>query len=189
MLDIHGEKLLVRTIRMFLDAQIRNVLVVLGANQEAHRELVKGLAVDVIYNRDWESGIGSSIKAGLQYLFLKYPSAESVIVSVCDQPLLTPETVYNLITRYRETGKPVIASSYADVPGVPVLFHKSYFEKLSRLADDQGAKRIIIQNPADVSLVPFPGGEIDLDTMEDYQRYIRPQGHKPDPATPDQTIP
>ena len=164
---------------MFFNAQIRDLVVVLGANEEAHRDLMKGLAVDIIYNRDWESGMGSSIKAGLQHLAVKHPSVESVIVSVCDQPLLTAETVSNLIRRYRQTGKPVIASSYSDVPGVPVLFHKRYFEELARLPDNQGAKKIIIQNPADVSVVPFPGGEIDLDTMEDYQKFMGPEAKNP----------
>jgi molybdenum cofactor cytidylyltransferase len=50
------------------------------------------------------------------------------------------------------------------------------------LPDDQGAKKIIQQHLQDVSLVDFPGGEVDLDTPEDYQRFIQERENKK--ATP-----
>jgi CTP:molybdopterin cytidylyltransferase MocA len=52
------------------------------------------------------------------------------------------------------------------------LFHKSYFRKLRSLSDDEGAKKLITGNSSDVAIVPFPGGEIDLDTMEDYRAFL-----------------
>jgi len=41
------------------------------------------------------------------------------------------------------------------------------------LPDDHGAKKVIQQNPSDVVTVPFPGGEIDLDTMQDYDAFMQ----------------
>lgn len=172
MLDINGEKLLVKTLQSFLRAGVSKVVVVLGSDEKAHRDLTKGLPVDTIGNPDWEGGMGSSIKAGLRHVTSTYPGIESVILSVCDQPLLSEETISNLITSFGESGMPIIASEYCGAAGVPVLFHKSYFEKLSQLPDGEGAKKIIIQNPSDVSLLSFPGGEIDLDTWEDYEAFL-----------------
>jgi molybdenum cofactor cytidylyltransferase len=172
MLDIHGEKLLVKTIKTFLDGGISKLVVVLGSNEEAHRDIIKDLPVEVTRNPNWKSGMGSSIKTGLQHLTQKHPLIEAVVVSVCDQPLLSKETISSLMNRYDETGKPIIASGYSDIPGVPVLFHRSYFPKLAKVPDNHGAKKVIMQNSSDVSVIPFPGGEIDLDTMEDYDRFI-----------------
>jgi len=176
MLDIHGERLLIKTIQAVLDAGITNVVVVLGSDEAAHRKLIEHLPVNSVGNADWKSGMGSSIKRGLAYLAANHPAMEGAILSVCDQPLLSKEIIGNLIRRYKETQKPVVASAYSGAPGVPVLFHKSYFEKLAELPDDQGAKRIILQSRSDVSVVPFPGGEIDLDTMGDYDAFVRGTG-------------
>jgi hypothetical protein len=41
------------------------------------------------------------------------------------------------------------------------------------LKDEQGAKKIIEQFPDQVHKVEFPQGFIDLDTREDYDKYVR----------------
>ncbi|MEX2231232.1 MAG: nucleotidyltransferase family protein [Cyclobacteriaceae bacterium] len=172
MLDINGEKLLVKTIQTVLQAGISKVAVVLGSDEDRHRQMLKGLPVDIVNNLHWKNGMGGSIKAGLLHLTSKYPLLEVVIVSVCDQPLLTSENISALISKYQQTKKPVVASRYSNMPGVPVLFHKSYFEKLTTLPDDQGARKIILQNPLDAAEVEFYGGEVDLDTKEDYENFL-----------------
>jgi len=171
MLDIGGEKLLIKTVKAVLQTELSRVAVILGSDEEAHREILKGLPIELVYNADWKSGMGSSLKSGMRHLTAGNHSLEAVIVSVCDQPLLTSDTISNLLKKYQETGKQIIASRYSQMPGVPVLFGKPYFESLTRLPDDQGAKKIILQNLSDVCEVDFPGGEIDLDTLEDYRRF------------------
>jgi len=173
MLDVKGEKLLVTTIQTVLKAGITNTTVVLGADEESHRKIIRDLPVDIVYNKNWERGMGNSLKSGLASLIQKNPALEAIVVTVCDQPLMKPENITNLLAKYKETGKPVIASRYSQMPGVPALFDKSYFRKLALLPDDQGAKKIILQNKDDVCEVDFPGGEVDLDTMEDYEAFVK----------------
>jgi molybdenum cofactor cytidylyltransferase len=171
MLDIDGEKLLVKTIKTALGSDGGPIAVVLGANEKQHREILKVLPVHIVYNEDWQSGMGSSLKKGLRYLLSEDPSLEAVVVLVCDQPLMISENINNLILKHHETKKAIIASRYAQMPGVPVLFDKIYFPKLMSLPDDQGAKKIILQHNDDVFEVDFPGGETDLDRMEDYDAF------------------
>lgn len=172
MLVIDGDSLLTRTVRTILKAGISDVVVVLGADEEAHRALLKGLAVDVVHNPDWKKGMGGSLKAGLHHLMSQDNPPHALIVSVCDQPLLAAEHISNLFKKYEETGRPMIASRYSGKPGVPALFDHTCFNKLETLGDDQGAKSLMLQNPGDVAEVNFPGGEVDLDTMEDYETFV-----------------
>jgi molybdenum cofactor cytidylyltransferase len=165
LLDIRGEKLLGRTVRTVAQSQINDIVVVLGAFQDAHRLVLRDFQIDVIFNKHWEKGMGSSIKAGLEHLIKKHSDLEAVIIFVCDQPLLSEEIIAGIIAKYRESGKPIIACTYADTPGVPVLFHSSYFNQLLLLPDHQGAKKLILDNLLEVGEVPFRGGAIDLDTM------------------------
>jgi len=172
LLDVSGEKLLARTVGTVMDAGLDNIVVVLGADEAAHRDALHHLKVHIAVNEQWKAGMGSSIKAGMLRLTNLLPDLEAVMIFVCDQPLLTKDLVWEIVARFRETKKPIVASGYSGAAGVPVLFARSYFDELAQISDDQGAKKLIVRNPDHVEIVAFPGGEIDLDTREDYERFL-----------------
>lgn len=172
LLDVNGEALLTRTINSVINAGLADIVVVLGADEAAHRNILHQLKVHITVNELWEAGMGSSIKAGMHHLIAQVPDVQAVIIFVCDQPMLTADIISGIIARFREIKKQIVASGYSDAAGVPVLFARSYFATLMQLPDDQGAKKIILQNPDDVAIVPFAGGEIDLDTRDDYERFL-----------------
>jgi molybdenum cofactor cytidylyltransferase len=98
---------------------------------------------------------------------------KAVIVLVCDQPLLQADQIDKLLDEHERTNQPIIASEYAGTVGVPALFHATCFPELLHLPDNQGAKKIIQQHPEWLSTVKFEGGEIDLDTMSDYDSFVK----------------
>ena len=57
------------------------------------------------------------------------------------------------------------------MPGVPALFDQSLFAQLLQLGDQQGAKKVILENSNLVHLINWPEGEIDLDTSDDYLKF------------------
>lgn len=179
MLDIRGQKLLPKTIGTVLQSHIDPVVVVLGASSGEHVKIIKDFPVELVQNQEWAKGMGNSLKAGLLHLIASHLALDAVIILVCDQPLLESQNIQNLISAFEESRKPVIASRYSGMPGVPALFDKSYFDKLLTLPDDQGAKKIILQNRTDVLEVDFPEGEIDLDTPEDYDTFIKTSDRQP----------
>lgn len=170
MLDIAGQPLLRKTAIAVVEAGMAHAVVVLGSNDAEHRSILEGLNVETIYNASWVKGMGTSIRTGVEAL-TKYPAISSILILVCDQPLLTSETILKITAKFNSSRKPIVASSYRGVPGVPVLFDRTYFDRLKQLPDDQGAKKLILQNRNDIELVSFPGGEIDLDTMADYDAF------------------
>jgi len=172
LLEVDGEQLLQRTSRVALDCDATKVIVVLGANEEAHRKSIQQLPVEICVNSNWQTGMGSSLKLGLKSLLERIPKLEAVVVMVCDQPGLTTDHVNKLIQTFKESNSPVIASFYANSTGVPALFDKSLFEKLLIIENESGAKKIIQQRKELVKIVDFPQGAIDLDTPDDYQKFI-----------------
>ncbi len=91
---------------------------------------------------------------------------------VCDQPFLSSALIEKLVSEYRHSGKPIIAASYENNAGTPALFDQTIFSKLMELKGDIGAKKIIKENPGEVSTVDFPLGSIDIDTAADYERLL-----------------
>lgn len=173
MLQVDGAPLLLRSAKAALACEAEDVIVILGANQQPHQDVIRELPVTIITNHYWKSGIGSSIKSGLNYLIRKSPETEAVILMVCDQPSLTPQHLRTVIESFRQSKVPIIASRYGDTLGVPALFARSFFTNLLMLRDEEGAKKIIEQFEEQVKPVEFPEGSLDIDTPEDYQNYLR----------------
>jgi len=148
------------------------VTVVLGANHETHLDAIKQLPVEHIINKNWQSGMGSSLKTGLRHCIETNTELEAIIVMVCDQPLITSQHLLDLISQHHTTNKNIIATEYAQTLGVPALFKKSIFPKLLAINDAHGAKKIITQNTNDVVAIHLQDGAIDLDTEQDYQDFI-----------------
>jgi len=171
LLNIEGEPLLLRSAKVALESKAEKVIVVLGANEKAHRIIIQNLPIEILNNLNWQMGIGNSLKAGLNYLIKTYPFIEAVIIMVCDQPHLTANHLKKIIAEYISTSSPIIASRYSNTLGVPALFAKSYFNELLNLPNDQGARKIILQHSKFTSIIDFPEGFIDLDTPDDYRSY------------------
>ena len=165
--------MLCRCVKVALAANPENVVVVLGANEKPHREVIEKLPVKIISNHFWKTGMGSSIKTGLNYLIQSGVELDAVMILVCDQPSVSSEHLQRLIDTFTGTQKPIVASAYASSSGVPALFGRSFFSNLLLLADDHGAKKLIQQFPERVELVDFPEGADDLDTEEDFQKYLK----------------
>ncbi|MFN2622916.1 MAG: NTP transferase domain-containing protein [Chthoniobacterales bacterium] len=123
--------------------------------------------VIVVENAEWRNGVGTSIRRGLGQLA---NSVEAVVLLACDQPFVDATVIAQLVAAHEETGKPIVASSYANTLGVPALFDRTCLEALLSLPDDSGAKMLIANRPGDVASIRFDEGAIDIDTREDFAR-------------------
>ena len=145
------------------------VIVVTGALKEKVEEEVNGLPLHIAYNNDFEQGIASSIRTGLSSMIKNFSDLKGVMFIVCDQPYLNSSLLNQLILKTIQTSSTIVAATYAGTIGTPVLFTKKFFPMLFELTDDHGAKKIITENISEVGTVDFPHGEIDIDTVDDYE--------------------
>jgi CTP:molybdopterin cytidylyltransferase MocA len=91
-------------------------------------------------------------------------------VLASDQPFVDAQTISALTAMWTDSGKPIVASRYANTLGIPALFDRSCFEELLELPDDSGAKALIGSRPDDVASIEFEQGAIDIDTPADFER-------------------
>jgi molybdenum cofactor cytidylyltransferase len=171
LLKVEGESLIIKAVKSAMESKTARTVVVLGANSDAHREVIKDLGTDIIENPLWKNGMGSSLKLGLRYLLATEHDLKAVIIMVCDQPEVVSKHLNDLIDAHISSGKHIVASFYDGSPGVPALIGNIFFDELLALDDFHGAKKIIQNNETETHLIPFAQGAIDLDTLEDYERY------------------
>lgn len=172
LLPIQGEPLLRRMAMLAVRTCVKHVAVVLGSEENKLREPLSGIPVDIVINRFWENGMGSSIKAGVKHLLNINPKLYGIVIMVCDQPLLRSPHIDALVKSHLTTQKPIVASRYAHTTGVPVFFHQTCFKDLLNLQDTEGAKKILQRYHENTFAIDFPEGEIDLDTTQDYDTFI-----------------
>jgi molybdenum cofactor cytidylyltransferase len=173
LLSIQGRSLLQLSAEAAIGSGARKVMVVLGSQAEEHRKALAHLRVSNVINTEWQKGMGGSIKSGLAELLQFSRELTSVIVMVCDQPAITAAHLIELRNKYAELNSPVVASLYANAPGVPVLFDHTLFSDIFHIGDEHGAKKILSRHARSIVTVDFPGGEIDLDTPEEFDDYIK----------------
>lgn len=167
LIQFHGRTLVRRVVDAVAAADCCPIVVVVGSDSDKVARELDQPATLVVENEDWKNGIGSSIRRGICRLIDAAPEAEAVLLLVCDQPFVDAMLIKDLILRRTESGKPIIACSYADTLGVPTLFDRIFFEELLALPDDCGAKAIILRNREKTAEIPFSEGKIDIDTAED----------------------
>lgn len=172
MLEIHGTTLLQHSVNTAVASGIPNIVVVLGANAEEHKASLFNRPITLLENAQWERGMGSSLKVGVKKAIELFKDVQALIVMVCDQPLISSVHIGNLIKAFQAHEPLAIASGYNDSYGVPAVFDRSVFSLLIKIDDHSGARAILEKLKDDLVLVPFFGGEIDLDTPEEYQRFI-----------------
>lgn len=145
-----------------------SVLVVLGYRMEIILNAIDTEGLYIVKNEDWQSGMASSIRCGIAALEGRGATTDGVILVVCDQPFVTAELLEKLIEKQKRTGRPIVASKYQGILGTPVFFHRRFFPELTGLKGDTGARNILMQNADLVACVPFFNGDIDIDTLDDY---------------------
>jgi molybdenum cofactor cytidylyltransferase len=169
LLKYQNKTLLQRAIDAAKQSSVQSIVVVLGSNADIILNETDTSEIHVVINDDWQTGMASTIRSGIQSLQKLNSNADAAILMVCDQPFVTPQLLDNLIKIHAETGMPIIASEYDATIGTPALFHKQLFAELMILKGDSGAKKIMMRNGDFLATISFPKGSIDIDTIDDYE--------------------
>jgi len=169
-----GETFVRRIVRAAIEAGCAPVVVVTGEDSAQITSELTRFTVTIAMNPGWSSGVGSSIRVGVQRAMDLVADLDASLLLSCDQPFVTATVLAQLIQLRLTSGKPIVASAYATTLGIPALFDRSCFPDLLRLKEDSGAKKIILARPHDVVSFDFPAGEIDIDTVADYKKLYQP---------------
>lgn len=162
--------LLGNAIKNAQNSKATKVLTVLGAYQEEIRQGTDLRGCETVYNPDWKMGLGNSIAFGSRHLLGQDRKYGGIMIMLCDQPLIDDLYINALIDNFCNSKHSIVATKYVDRVGVPAIFGKIHFKALVQLNSDHGAREIIKTHPNDVMGIAADGKELDIDTLEEYER-------------------
>ena len=140
--NIRGIPLIKHSLQNILNSSIDEIIIVLGHDKEIIEKLIdKNDKIKFIFNKDFKSGIASSIKSGLKNLSKQ---TKAFIICLGDMPLVNTN-IYNQLIEARKN-KEIIVPVYKGQQGNPILFSKSMKEKVMSISGDVGAKQILKLN-------------------------------------------
>ncbi len=156
------------TIRRFLEAEIRDIRVVLGHRSEEIVPILDRLEVRKIFNPEYEKGMFSSVMAGLKNM---EPSIEAFFMLPADIPLVKPRTITEIVRAYRNSGAKIVYPCFDGTRGHPPLISISSVADLPE--QWEGGLRAFLsrrdQEALDLEVVD-EAILMDCDTPEDYGR-------------------
>jgi molybdenum cofactor cytidylyltransferase len=175
LLEYKGKTLIDNAIDTAIESNLGPVYVVLGSNGQVIAQQLKKnkRRIRIVQNQKWERGVSSSIQAGLKEMLKEEPDLYGIIITLVDQPLIKVTHLINMVKSHFTFGKKIIASGYGGSFGVPAFFHRKMFQFLEKLEGDQGAKSIISKLKLDVHIMPNPDAEVDIDSEEDYDNFLK----------------
>ena len=172
LLPFNGGMVISQICHTVLNSGLKPVIVVTGFQHRAVEKVLPGSVDQITYNRHWESGMASSIYAGLSAL---PGNVDGNMIVLGDMPLIKERTLKQLIDQFHDyEGKRIVYPIFSDQQANPVIFPKKYFDEILLSKGDRGCKKILKQYPDDAVGISIDSDEVilDCDTKDDYFRIV-----------------
>ncbi|WP_312859211.1 nucleotidyltransferase family protein [Pseudonocardia xinjiangensis] len=170
LVELGGEPLVRRALRVLADGGCAPLVVVLGAEATAVADLVPS-GVHVVVAQGWAEGMGASLRTGLAALAEFDPVPDAALVHLVDLPGVTAAAVARIGAR--ATPDVLLRAAYSGHPAHPVLIGRSHWAGVRAAATGDAGARGYLSGHPDLALVEC--GDLadpdDVDTPEQLARY------------------
>src|ERR1700742_122737 len=139
LLRLDGETILERTLRNVRASAVNEIVLVLGHAAESVEKEISAERVRIVRNRDYQQGMGTSLRTGLAAVD---PQASAALIVLADQPFVQPATINQLIAFHQESKPQIVIPTFNGFRGNPVLLDRSVFTELQSLTGDVGCRAI-----------------------------------------------
>jgi CTP:molybdopterin cytidylyltransferase MocA/HD superfamily phosphohydrolase YqeK len=172
LLPFGGTTVLERAIRLFREAGIHDIKVVVGHRSSELLPLLERLKVQPLPNERYQEGMFSSVLTAAASLT---PESGAFFLLPVDIPLVRRETVELMARSYERTVKGILYPAFRGTPGHPPLISASYRDTILSWHGNGGLKDLLMQYESDTAAVETgdEGILLDMDTTEDYERLQR----------------
>lgn len=150
-------------------AELRPLVVVLGARGEDVREAVELGRARPVHCRCWAEGQAVSLREGIAAL----GDAPAALVLLGDQPRITPAVIGAVLDARDPERYEAVRACYVGVPGHPVLLERPLLDRASELHGDIGFRSLLESVAVRAVECAELGDATDVDTPEELEAMQR----------------
>jgi len=178
LLELGGVPLVLRQLIALSGAGVDELVIVLGHHAESIMRVIEHFPVTLVHNPRPDDGQVSSLRLGLAAL---NPRVDAVVVALIDQPLIDEEAITAVIGAFkkRPEGTSVLVPRVAGQPGNPVVFSAAVRDEILAGEINVGCRQWREAHPGAVASFDTDNRRfvLDVDTLEDIERFERDTGH------------
>lgn len=172
LIPVQGKPMIRHVVNNYSGAGIEHITVVVGHQHTQVREALAGLDLDIVFNSNFQQGQLSSLRCGLKAIAKHNPY---IMVGLGDQPLLTPDDLTYLHTKFIQTvvdenkEKTILVPYYQGQRGNPIFLTTQQAMNVDSEGVHLGCRKLIEKNPDKVIKleVNHKRYHSDIDTMVD----------------------
>lgn len=172
LLPMGDKSVLETTASIFLQAGIRDIVVVIGHQGQTLIPLIQSMDLKWVLNEDYEKGMFTSIQTGIRVID---PSSQCFFMMPVDIPMVKPDTIKLILEAYDDQKMDVLYPSCEGRRGHPPLITTRLIPELLRSRGEDGLKGFLGSHAKSVSHLNVAdlGILMDMDTKEDYFALLR----------------
>lgn len=153
----------------FLNADIKNITVVIGYQADKLKLVLNRKDIKWVYNEKYSEGMYSSVRAGVQSL----PThIKGTFLLPVDIPLIKNETIKKLSNAYFQSNFDIIYPTFMDRRGHPPIISSRLFSQVITHDGTGGLRTLLAQYESNAQHIEVEDEGIHLD-MDTYDEYLK----------------
>lgn len=163
LVEWQGITLIRRAAEHALNTCNAGVSVIIGASSSQVTAELEGLNVTTVYNNNWQTGMGASLRAGIQ---ASPKDTDGLLLMLCDQPGIESDDLIRLVNVWQNQPDKPAAAAYSGTVGVPAILPSAMLPALDGISGDAGAGSLL-RSYSETNPVEMPSAAWDIDTAAD----------------------
>ena len=155
-----------------LASRVDEVIIVTGHRELEVRRAIGDRPVSFARNLEYQSGMATSIKRGVQALS---ESTRACLLALVDQPQISADVINRVIETYEAVRAMIVIPTYQGRNGHPILLDLRLKEEILTMDPEQGLRQVVRAHSDRVALAEVSSRAVldDCDLPEDYKRMLK----------------
>lgn len=145
------------------------ITVVCGSDADEVRKEARQIPIDCIFNKNWQLGQYSSLRAGLKSLS---QDISGVLVTLVDHPFVLPETYKKLMDAFVKSPHSIVKPVYDSRSGHPIVIPQDIIDEIKQSSDKLTLRDVLSKYEDRIMRITVddPGILKDIDTLQDLEK-------------------
>lgn len=143
-----------------LSSSVAEVIVVTGYDEAGVRAALGKRPVRIINNPDYESGMGSSVRRGVESVAV---AASGIMIALADQPLIGPDVLNQIISEYEDKAATILIPTYQGKRGHPIILSTILKQEILSMDPGIGLKQVTRAHAEHITYVEVSSDSVLVD--------------------------